>query len=128
VDYGLEAQRAAEEHLAACWEFFNGDYEGVAEDPASAPFCGCPTCEVREVLYAAWPLLQREAQDEIDRLRRVEKLFHDIVIVAGTIGPDQQLNLAWLQQLERLAADDVGAEQEDQNEGGGDDRGHDVEP
>ena len=55
VDVGVLAQRAAEDHLAACWEAL----DIMEESPASAPFCGCQTCEVREVLYAAWPIFER---------------------------------------------------------------------
>lgn len=64
VDWPLQAQKAAEAHLAACeeaqfaWEE-NADSE--VESPASAPFCGCNTCVVREVLFAAWPILEKWA-------------------------------------------------------------------
>jgi len=66
-DPGVRAQRAAEAHLVACWEAFHAyDELGVEEgegpeDPSSAPFCGCETCVVREVLYAAWPILRDAA-------------------------------------------------------------------
>ena len=56
-DFGAEAQKAAEAHLAACQEAMfamEEDVETEVESPASAPFCGCDTCVVREVLYAAW--------------------------------------------------------------------------
>lgn len=63
-DYGLEAQEAAEAHLGACWDWFYQEEEwgsdeppGPLTDPTSAPFDGCPTCEVREVLYVAWPII-----------------------------------------------------------------------
>ena len=59
-DYGLAAQRVAEAHLAACSEGLYAEEEGESSDfesPASAPFCGCETCVVREVLYAAWPII-----------------------------------------------------------------------
>jgi hypothetical protein len=58
------AQRAAEQRLEGCWEaqdFYDGDYDVVGEqppeDPSCAPFCGCVTCIVREVLDAAYPHL-----------------------------------------------------------------------
>ena len=53
------AQKAAEAHLDACfeamWAYDEGDDE--VESPALAPFCGCQTCIVREVLWAAWPII-----------------------------------------------------------------------
>lgn len=64
-DYGDEAQKAAEAHLGACWDWFYYEQDEVPLDPgtseinpASAPFDGCPTCEVREILFAAWPLIE----------------------------------------------------------------------
>lgn len=65
VDYGYAAQVAAEAHLDAC-EASEEAYEEALMDgvdldhidtPASAPYCACQTCMVREVLYAAWPVL-----------------------------------------------------------------------
>ena len=54
-------QRVAEEHLAACWAVLEDEptVEGRAEveSPASEPFDGCQTCEVREVLAVAWRML-----------------------------------------------------------------------
>lgn len=50
------AQVAAEAHLAACWAHLHE--EGPQPEDMAAPFCGCPTCEVREVLHAAYPHLQ----------------------------------------------------------------------
>lgn len=59
TDVGYLAQQAAEKHLAACYDALveeEDDPEKWPESPASAPFCGCETCVVREVLYAAWPV------------------------------------------------------------------------
>lgn len=60
-DYGVEAQVAAEAHIVACWAWLNQEQDEAGDpdavDPASAPFDGCQTCEVREILYAAWPIL-----------------------------------------------------------------------
>lgn len=66
----LRAQQAAEAHLIAVWEAEQaldyaleahgdpeGDGEALPESPASAPWDGCDTCTVREVLHAAWPIL-----------------------------------------------------------------------
>lgn len=60
---GVRAQQAAERHLAACQEALwaadqEPDVDKWPETPASAPFCGCDTCVVREVLYAAEPILE----------------------------------------------------------------------
>ena len=65
-DWGVLAQKAAEKHLAACMEamFAMDEGEEEVESPASATFCGCDTCIVREVLYAAWPILERWALEE----------------------------------------------------------------
>lgn len=65
-DYGLEAHNAAAAHLQECWDYLsyvNGlvetdNVESVGEDPASAPFCGCDTCQIREILWAAWPFVR----------------------------------------------------------------------
>ena len=58
-DLGMKAHRAAVERLDGCFEALldEGEYvngSGPAESPACAPFCGCTTCIVREVLDVAW--------------------------------------------------------------------------
>lgn len=57
--YAQRAQRTAEDHLAAVWAHFYADADGTptGEDPAIGAFCGCQTCEVREVLTVAVPVL-----------------------------------------------------------------------
>lgn len=65
-----QAQRAAEEHLAACQEALYaeedyGDTDVAAGSPAIAPFCGCDTCVVREILHAAWPFMLELAREEV---------------------------------------------------------------
>jgi hypothetical protein len=66
-----DVQRAAEERLAACNERLWAEEEGdvdVEHDgpyPAVAPYCGCDTCVVREVLDAAWPIMLRAAREEL---------------------------------------------------------------
>jgi hypothetical protein len=61
-DFGVQAQQAAEEHLAACWSHFRAEeFDDIPEDavsPAVGAFDGCQTCEIREVLYASIPFLQ----------------------------------------------------------------------
>ena len=68
VDLERKAQEAAEARLAYRQAQLYED-----EDPAelaegdegpSAPFCGCETCIVREVLDAAWPYLREIARLE----------------------------------------------------------------
>jgi len=49
------AAQAAEEHLAMCFEALGGD--DVYAD-VSAPFCGCMTCIVREVISKSWPYMR----------------------------------------------------------------------
>ena len=64
-DWPRLVQEAAERHLEACYEaeeaYELGDDD--VESPACAPFCGCITCVVREVLYAAWPIIQEHRED-----------------------------------------------------------------
>ena len=61
TDWAVEAQRRAEEHLAACEEALHDE---LPESPATAPYCGCDTCMVREVLAAAWEALQEGVKAE----------------------------------------------------------------
>lgn len=65
-DAGKAAQAAAEAHLEACTAALDAaedaqDSDAYAEavqaSPAAAPFDGCTTCEVRETLAAAWPII-----------------------------------------------------------------------
>ena len=59
MDHFLEAQRAAEKRLAYC-SILLYEEEDVSPSEVSkpiAPYCGCDTCVVREVLDAAWPHL-----------------------------------------------------------------------
>lgn len=62
------AQRAAEIRLAAASDMLFHDEEGEPDgldhpewDEVSAPYCGCDTCIVREVIDAAWPYLKQLA-------------------------------------------------------------------
>lgn len=62
-----DAQRAAEQRLAACNEHLWAEESGEEPDgpyPAVGPYCGCDTCVVREVLDAAWPVLLAAAREE----------------------------------------------------------------
>lgn len=64
-------QRLAEDHLSACNEaLYRDDELPVAEwgeTPAIGPYCGCDTCIVREVLWAAWEAMLAEAKAEAAR-------------------------------------------------------------
>lgn len=65
-DWGPELHQAAETHLEAVieadWlqEEAGDDFD--VDSPACAPFCGCTTCTVREVLYGAYPVIRRMVQ------------------------------------------------------------------
>lgn len=71
-DWGAAMHEAAEAHLTkvndAAWlqEEAGEDFE--VDSPAMAPFCGCETCVVREVIVGAWPVILRmfEAHKEND--------------------------------------------------------------
>lgn len=65
-DWGYEAQVVAQEHLNKCMEAMFEEQDAADPDgpepqgsPASAPFDGCDTCVVREVLHAALPVIER---------------------------------------------------------------------
>lgn len=68
----LDAQRAAEKHLAACDDYMaeldecGANLSAIEElvqrlgpDPALGPYCGCLTCQIRETLFAAWPHVEK---------------------------------------------------------------------
>lgn len=63
TDHFHEAHKAAEDHLQECWE----SIDNLDVDPETmAPFCGCTTCEVREILFAAMPHLEKGIRQQID--------------------------------------------------------------
>lgn len=99
-DWGIEAQAAAELHIGAVWDYLHAmededvdrDGEDPGDDPASAPFCGCTTCEVREILHAGAPFIIAGTADELARrhedfLDQLCETLHDhyesIAIEAG---------------------------------------------
>lgn len=51
-----EAHKVARDHIEQCHIAYMEEGE---EDPSSSPFCGCIVCEVREILYAAYPVLEK---------------------------------------------------------------------
>jgi hypothetical protein len=59
--FEAHVQRKAEQHLEACWE---AEWDDAEESPAFAPFCGCTTCIVREVLMSVWEDMASEAGRE----------------------------------------------------------------
>jgi len=74
------AQRAAEERIEDAFTLLNNEADEVMdflspedqdriESSLAGPFCGCMTCEVREILHAAYPHLRDiallEAQFEL---------------------------------------------------------------
>jgi hypothetical protein len=65
VDYAKLAQDAAERRLDALDQL---EFDGTPlpdDIEVLAPYCGCRTCLVREVLDAAWPHLLALARDEV---------------------------------------------------------------
>jgi hypothetical protein len=73
-DWGVVAQRAAEQRLAYCWyllavsegEVEEGDFDGPISDPYGV-FCGCETCCIREALDAAYQTLPPHMREELER-------------------------------------------------------------
>jgi hypothetical protein len=70
TDLYLDVQRACEKHLAACFAALYAE-DNMMDEPEPhdevdilAPFCGCETCTVREVLHAARPYFARLAEAE----------------------------------------------------------------
>jgi hypothetical protein len=59
-DFSQRVQRKAEEHLSRC--LAAEDEPEEVESPAYAPFCGCETCIVREVLLVCWDEMLEEAR------------------------------------------------------------------
>lgn len=55
-----KATDAAESRLEECFASLD-DVDLSSEYKMSAPFCGCTTCVVREVLDSAWPYLRLAA-------------------------------------------------------------------
>lgn len=73
-DLGVVAQRAAEARLRDVTDRYWAEQDGEDESAwdgfdGIAPYCGCDTCLVREVLFAAWPHMleaaKLEARDEL---------------------------------------------------------------
>ena len=68
VDAERDAQHAAEARLADVndryWREMDDDDTAWDDFDGTAPYCGCDTCLVREILIAAWPALRRAARLE----------------------------------------------------------------
>lgn len=69
MDVAERAQEAAEKHLAACnealYDYDENGADATTESPSVAPYDGCDTCIVREVLYAAWTVIEEHVGKEI---------------------------------------------------------------
>jgi hypothetical protein len=73
VDFGDRAHRAAEDRLDVLMGLLDADPEEFAAatahlDPppvAGVGYCGCATCDIRETLAAAWPILLEAARAEV---------------------------------------------------------------
>lgn len=66
-DLAQKAQRAAEVRLHEAMDRYWASEEGddtAWDDWDGAPYDGCDTCLVREVLQGAWPILLEAAQLE----------------------------------------------------------------
>jgi len=75
-DFAANLQAAAESHLNACNEAEYLAEEGEVDSPAVAPYCGCETCVVREVLTVTYGLI-------------VDKVFETLDYIArSTLNPD----------------------------------------
>lgn len=64
-DIGLIAQRAAEKHIERLDGCLYDEQDGVPDVqwPESAgPYCGCTTCQVREILWIVWPIIEQDAR------------------------------------------------------------------
>jgi len=66
AEFAQAAQHAAENHIEAVYEYFRlaeeatqEELEQFGDDPSYGPFCSCVTCEVREILHAALPVIAR---------------------------------------------------------------------
>lgn len=68
-DWGYKAHQAGMERLDLCdaWSYHNAEMDGgevtgepppTEPDPSCGPYDGCQTCVVREVLDAAWPIIE----------------------------------------------------------------------
>lgn len=60
-DVPFEAHRAAEARLELLGRLEERECEGETVDPeewppTAGPYCGCSTCDLREGLFAAWPV------------------------------------------------------------------------
>lgn len=62
TDYGHQARQAAVAHLRACQDALyaqeDAEPDETIESPAVGLYCACDDCEVREVLAAAYPILE----------------------------------------------------------------------
>lgn len=71
IDWGSRMHAAAERHLDLVREaYWLAEQTGVNLGAlGDAPYCGCTTCDIRETLAGAWPVIQEMIKYEIDRAR-----------------------------------------------------------
>jgi hypothetical protein len=60
-DWGRLAHEAAEAHLEA---IFQAEEDGD-DSPSVAPYDGCQTCDIREILAGAWPVIEQMLREQI---------------------------------------------------------------
>lgn len=102
-DVGTEIQRKAEEHLMKCQEQLFAEEEGIdpeCEVETLAPYCGCETCIVREVLGVAWDSLVEVANSEKTEGEKDQEAVNQVLmnalkrIAGGVENPIQIAELA----------------------------------
>jgi hypothetical protein len=66
-DWASRVQKDFEEYMGQCWEQVDAEFfEEEAPDfvtLSGEPFCGCSTCESREILFFYTPLLLKAAAE-----------------------------------------------------------------
>lgn len=65
-EWAKQTERDFEEYMSKCYE--SVDWEGEEDTPefetlSGEPFCGCNTCESREILFFYTPLLLKAAAE-----------------------------------------------------------------
>ncbi len=64
-DWAEQAQKAAEAHYGKVIDAWFAEQDGAeVQSPATAPYCGCTTCDIREILAGAWPVIEEMLAEE----------------------------------------------------------------
>ena len=53
--WAKELEHGLERYLGSLWDSLNDEEEEVVETISEEPFCGCSTCEIREILAYVVP-------------------------------------------------------------------------